>query len=34
MTKGKVDLLKAKRIIERVNKLTENIEMNAENLRK
>lgn len=34
MTKGKVDLLKAKRIIERVNKLTEALEMNAENLRK
>lgn len=34
VTKGKVDSLKAKRIIERINKLTENIEMNAENLRK
>lgn len=34
MTRGKVDLLKAKRIIERINKLTETVEMNAENLRK
>jgi primosomal protein DnaI len=34
MTKGNVDLLKAKRIIERIKKLTEDLEMNAENLRK
>lgn len=34
ITKGKVDLLKAKRIMERINKLTDEVEMNALNLRK
>lgn len=34
ITKGKVDLLKSKRIIERINKLTDQVEMNASNLRK
>ncbi len=34
ISKGKVDLLKAKRIIERINKLCDVIEMNSVNLRK
>ncbi len=34
VSKGKVDLLKAKRIIERIDKLSDVIEMNSENLRK
>lgn len=33
ITRGKVDSLKASRIIERIKKLTEDIEMNASNLR-